>query len=249
MYTIGRGEGDVRIEDMVLRGQRVKQVEQFAYLGGVFTSDGKFTQDVEIRRTGATRAFGTFKRSLWGRRDMSVKVKMKIFTTVALPLLLYGTSTWALTRTEQRRLDTFEMRMLRNITGVRWDHFVRNEDIRVRLYQPPVSIRLRRTIMKWFWHVERMGGERQVKESWMLKWKVEGRLEGLEQDGRPFSEETWRAVDWAWVVPGPWQLENYHAGLMWLQRRGKLSQVSQVRSYRQNFAGCKRRKISNDFRF
>ena len=38
MY-IGRGEGDVRTEDMVLRGQRMKQVEEFAYLGSVFTSD------------------------------------------------------------------------------------------------------------------------------------------------------------------------------------------------------------------
>ena len=45
---IGRGEGDVRMEDMELREQRMKQVEEFVYLGSVFTSDGKFLQDIEI---------------------------------------------------------------------------------------------------------------------------------------------------------------------------------------------------------
>ena len=91
MY-IGRGEGDVRTEDMVLRGQRMKQVEEFAYLGSVFTSDGKFTQDVERRRAGAIGALGTLKRRLWGRRNVSLKVKMKIFNAVVLPVLLYGAS-------------------------------------------------------------------------------------------------------------------------------------------------------------
>ena len=178
MY-IGRGEGDVRIEDMVLRGQRMKQVEEFAYLGSVFTGDGKFAQDVERTRAGATRAFGTLKRRLWGRRDVSLKVKMKIFNAVVLPVLLYGASTWALTRTEELRLDAFEMRMLRNIIGVRWDHFVRNEDIRERLCQPPVSIKLRRARMKWFGHVERMGGERQVKRI------MNAEMEGRRPVGRP----------------------------------------------------------------
>ena len=67
-------------------------MEEFANLGNVFTSDGKFTQDVERRRAGATRAFGTLKRRLWGRRDVSLKAKMKIFDAVLLPVLLYGAS-------------------------------------------------------------------------------------------------------------------------------------------------------------
>ena len=132
---IGRGEGDVRMEDMELREQRMKQVEEFVYLGSVFTSDGKFLQDIERRRAGATRAFGTLKRRLWGRRDVSLKVKMKIFNVVVLPVLLYGATAWALTRTEERRLDAFEMRMLRSIMGVRWDDFIRNEDIREKLHK------------------------------------------------------------------------------------------------------------------
>ena len=44
---IGRKEGDVRVEGVKMRGRRMKLVEEFGYLEKVFTSDGKFTQDLE----------------------------------------------------------------------------------------------------------------------------------------------------------------------------------------------------------
>ena len=88
-------------------------------------------------------------------------------------MLLYGATVWALTRTEERRLDSFEIGMLRSITGVRWDDFVRNEDIRERLCQPPVSLKLRSARMKWFRHVERMTDERQVKR--IMNAEMQGR--------------------------------------------------------------------------
>ena len=104
---------------------------------------------------------------------------MKIFNAIVLPVLMYGATTWSLTRTEGRRLDAFEMRMLRTIIGVRWDDFVRNDDIRERLCQPPVSMKLRRARMKWFGHVERMGEERQVKRI------MNAEMEGRRPVGRP----------------------------------------------------------------
>ena len=90
---IGRGESDVSIEDVRLIGQTMKAVDEFTKLGRVMASIGKFTQDIERRRAGATRAFGILRRRLWRRREISVKVKMKIFNAVVLPILLYGATT------------------------------------------------------------------------------------------------------------------------------------------------------------
>ena len=157
----------------------MKQVEEFIYLGSVFASDGRIIQDIERRREGATRSFGTLRRRLWGRREVSLKVKMKVFNATVLPVLLYGATARALTQTEERRLDAFEMRMLRNIAGVRWEDMVRNVDIRERLRQPPVSLKLRRARMKWFGHVERMGEERQVKRV------MRAQMQGRRPRGRP----------------------------------------------------------------
>ena len=86
-------------------------------------------------------------------------MKMKIFNAVVLMCNIFGVDTKG-----ERRLDAFEMGMLRSIVGVRWDDFVRNVDIRMSLRQPPVSLKLRRARLKRCGHVERMGDERQVKK-------------------------------------------------------------------------------------
>ena len=104
---------------------------------------------------------------------MSLKVKMKIFNAIVLSVLMYGATSWALTRTEERRLDTFEMYMLKNIVRVRWDNFVRSIYIRQRLFQSLVFLKLRRARLKWLGHVERMGDERQVKR--IMNAEMEGR--------------------------------------------------------------------------
>ena len=56
---------------------------------------------------------------------------------------------------------------------MRWDDAVRNDDIRARLEQAPVSLKLRSARMKRLGHVERMGEERQVKR--IFKAEMQGR--------------------------------------------------------------------------
>lgn len=68
---------------------------------------------------------------------------MNIFYAIVLPVLLYAATAWALTIAEERRLDAFNMGLLRSIIQVRWDKFVRKADIREMLSQPPVSLKLR----------------------------------------------------------------------------------------------------------
>ena len=79
----------------------MKQVEEFTYLGTVITSDGKFVENAEKRRAGATRAFGMLQQRLCGRREISVKVRMKIFNAVVLHVLMYGPTSWGLTQAEK----------------------------------------------------------------------------------------------------------------------------------------------------
>ena len=129
----------------------------------MITRDGKFLLDTEKRRAAASKAFGMLRQRMCGRREFRLKVKLKVFNAIVLPVLLYGATAWALTKTEERKLDAFEMGMVRNIVGVRWDEFVRNADIREMLSQPPVSLKLRKAMMKWFGHVDRTNEERQVK--------------------------------------------------------------------------------------
>jgi hypothetical protein len=46
-----------------------------------------------------------------------VVLKIKIYRTIILPVVLYGCETWSLTLREERRLRVFENRVLRRIFG------------------------------------------------------------------------------------------------------------------------------------
>jgi hypothetical protein len=44
-----------------------------------------------------------------------VNIKVKIYRTIILPVVLYGCGTWSLTLREEHRLRVFENRVLRRI--------------------------------------------------------------------------------------------------------------------------------------
>jgi hypothetical protein len=50
-------------------------------------------------------------------RLLSRNVKVKIYKTIILPVVLYGCETWSLTLSGERRLRVFENRVIRRIFG------------------------------------------------------------------------------------------------------------------------------------
>jgi len=94
--------------------------------------------------------------------------KTEIYTTIILPVVLYGCETWVLTQRKKRRLKVFENRVLRRITEPKRDKVtgewrqLHNEELN-DLYSSPNSIRLiqlRR--MRWAGHVANMRERRGV---------------------------------------------------------------------------------------
>jgi hypothetical protein len=51
-------------------------------------------------------------------------LKIKIYKTIILPVVLYGCETWSLTLREEHRLRVFENRVLRRIFGPKRDEMV-----------------------------------------------------------------------------------------------------------------------------
>ena len=52
---------------------------------------------------------------------LSKNLKIKIYRTIIVPVVLYGCETWSLTLREEHRLKVFENRVLRRIFGPKRD--------------------------------------------------------------------------------------------------------------------------------
>ena len=76
---------------------------------------------------------------------VSKNLKIKIYRTTTLPVVLYGCETWSLTLREERRLRVFENKVLRRIFGPRKDEVTRdwrrlhNEEINFFCTPHPIS--------------------------------------------------------------------------------------------------------------
>jgi hypothetical protein len=55
-------------------------------------------------------------------------IKIKIYMSIILPVVLYGCETWSLALKEERRLRGFEKRMLRKIFGLKRDEVTGMEE-------------------------------------------------------------------------------------------------------------------------
>jgi hypothetical protein len=112
-------------------------------------------------------------------------VKIKIYKTIILPVVLYGCETWSLTLREEHRLRVPEVRVLRRIFGPKRDEVpgvwrkLHNEDVH-SLYSSLSIVRvIKARRMRRAGHVVRMGELRGANNI------LVGRLEGRRQLRRP----------------------------------------------------------------
>jgi hypothetical protein len=121
---------------------------------------------------------------------LSRNVKIRIYKTIILPVVLYGCETWSLTLREEHRLRVSENRVLRRIFGPKRDEMtggwrkLHNEELH-GLYSSLSIIRvIKARRIRWAGHVARTGKVRGAYN--ILVGRPEGRrpLEDLGVDGR-----------------------------------------------------------------
>ena len=74
--------------------------------------------------------------------------------------VMYGSESWGRKVTERLKLNVFEMKCLRSMTGVSQLDRVRSEVVRARTgVRRELAARVEKNVSRWFGHVERMDNE------------------------------------------------------------------------------------------
>jgi len=123
---------------------------------------------------------------------LSKNLKIKIYRTIILPLVLYGCETWSLTLREERRLRVLGNRVLRRIFGSKRDEAtgewrkLHNEELNDLYSSPNINIvrAMKSRRMRWAGHVARMGERRAVYRDLVGKPEGKNHLEDPGIDGR-----------------------------------------------------------------
>src|SRR5215469_15321182 len=87
----------------------IESVEEFKYLGVRLTDQNSIQEEIK-RRLNLGNACYHSVQNLLSSRLLSKNLKIKIYRTLILPVVLYGCETWSLTLREDHRLMVFENR-------------------------------------------------------------------------------------------------------------------------------------------
>jgi len=159
-------------------------VEGFKYLGTTLTNQNSIAEEIKSRLMSGNARYHSVQ-NLLSSRLISKNLKIKIYRTIILPVVLYGCEAWSLTLQEERKLRVFENIVLRRIFGPRTDKVtgawrrLHNDELNDLYTLPNIVwvIKLRR--MRWAGHVALMGEERGVYNV------LVGKLERKRPLGRP----------------------------------------------------------------
>jgi hypothetical protein len=153
-------------------------VEQFKYWGTTLTNQNSIYEEIQSRLKSGNACYHSVQ-NLLSSSLLSKSVKIKIYRTVILPVVLNGCETWSLTFREECRLRVFENKVLRRIFGPKRDEVtgerrrLHNKEL-YALYSSRNIIRvIKSRRLRWAGHVARMGERRGAYR--VLVVKPEGR--------------------------------------------------------------------------
>jgi len=89
-------------------------VEQFKYLGTTFINQNSIQEEIKSRLKSGNACYHSVQ-NLSSSSLLSKNIKIKIYRTIILHVVLYGCETWLLTLREECRLRVFENRVPRRI--------------------------------------------------------------------------------------------------------------------------------------
>ncbi|KAK3522015.1 hypothetical protein QTP70_021390 [Hemibagrus guttatus] len=86
---------------LVVGGEVLPQVEEFKYLGVLFTSEGRMNREIDRRIGAAAAVMRSMYRSVVVKKELSWKAKLSIYQSIYVPTLTYGHELWVMTERQK----------------------------------------------------------------------------------------------------------------------------------------------------
>jgi len=165
--VMSRDQNAGRIHSVRTDNITFETMEEFKYLGTPLTNQNSVAEEMKSRLKSGNACYHSVQNRL-SSRLLSKNLKIKIYRTVILPVVLYGCETWSLTLREERNLRAFENMVLWRIFGPRRDEVtgewrrLHNDELNDSYSSPNIVRVIKSRRMRWVGHVVLMGEERGV---------------------------------------------------------------------------------------
>ena len=96
-----------------------RNLMDFIFLGSKITADGDCSHEIKRCLLFGRKAMKNLD-SILKIRDITLPTKVHLVKTIGFPIVMYGCESWAIKKSEQQRIDTFELWCWRRLLRVPW---------------------------------------------------------------------------------------------------------------------------------
>ena len=144
---------------LTLNGNVINRVDDFKYLGAKMAST---ESDIANRKSLAWIAFWKLIK-IWRAPHIPLKLKLDIYQTAVLSILLYGSETWVLTKKLENEINTFGTKCYRQILNISPLSHTSNKTIYELTNREPLIVTVRKNQLRWVGHAMRLKNDEPAK--------------------------------------------------------------------------------------
>jgi hypothetical protein len=155
IQNVGAGPAPLPV---LMGNHTVEPVTKFTYLGSDVDSEGYSTPEMHRRLGMANSVMGQLDK-IWKQQRLSLQTKLRLYSSLVLSVLLYGSETWTLRKADSDKLQAFHVMSQRRILGIKWYDHITNISIQEKtgLRNLPIVVADRRHSL--FGHICRLPPE------------------------------------------------------------------------------------------
>ena len=165
----------------------------FVYLGSRIDADGKSSPDIRCRIAIAISKLNTMA-PLW--KSQSTELKWRTLKACIFPVAIYGCEAWTISKTDEKKITSFEMKCYRKTLRISWTERKTNASVLEQLgvKAPQLLNLIKKQKLSYFGHIKRHTHWKNY--SWRAHVRV-GEAEGdPEGDGRRTLANGWESRLW-----------------------------------------------------
>ena len=144
---------------LTLNGNVINRVNDFKYLGAKMAST---ENDIAYRKSLAWTAFWKLKK-IWRAAYIPLKLKLDIYQTAILSILLYGSETWVITKKTEKEINAFGTKCYRQILNINPQSKTTNKTVYELTNREPLINTVRKNQLRWVGHSMRLKNDEPAK--------------------------------------------------------------------------------------
>ena len=122
-------------------------------------------KDIQRRKGLAINALRSMK-DIFNSKRLNVGIKTRVFNVYITSIFLYNSEIWTLNKTEEKKIDAFQRRLLRtNVLNIKWPKKCSNTEVYERTNQTPWSKTIQKRRFRWFGHLMRLDERTPARQS------------------------------------------------------------------------------------